>query len=429
MIENEIPSVANSVWTATATRPQAYQPLKGRAETEVAIVGGGYTGLSAALHLAEAGVSVTLLEAETPGWGASGRNGGQINPGLKEDPDLVVRRFGAEMGERVIRMSGASGDLLADLVARHGIDCGLARRGWIQPIHDEAALRLVTSRVEQWRRRDAPLRLLSREETAQMLGSTAYLGAMIDERGGKLHPLNYATGLARAAADAGAVLHGRSRVLGLERKGGDHVLTCAGGTLGARRVLVCTNAYTDAIAPRLRRSMVPVRSVQVATDPLPGDIRAGILPQGHSASDSRRLLLYFRLDDEGRFMIGGRGDYREAGLQRQYAALRRAARRIYPQLGDTPWTYAWGGFVAITPDHYPHLDRLGAGIMAATGYNGRGVAMATAMGKVLSDWAQGRPEAELDFPVTEPRPIPFHFLRRPAVAAAVTWARFRDVWG
>ncbi|RKF14166.1 FAD-binding oxidoreductase [Roseovarius spongiae] len=429
MIANEIPGIANSVWTATANPTPDFPALRGRAETDVAVIGGGYTGLSAALHLAERGVSVTLLESETPGWGASGRNGGQVNPGLKEDPDTVRVRFGVEMGERMIAMSGASGDLVADLVRRHGIDCGFAQKGWVQPIHDDAAMKTVSERVAQWTRRDAPMRLLSRDEAADILGSTAYQGAMIDERGGKLHPLNYAIGLARAARDAGAVLHSHSRVSEIRRDGAGSTIVTAEGQLSARRVLVCTNAYTGDPTPRLARTQVPVRSIQVATDPLGDDLRRSILPRGHSASDSRRLLLYFRFDDEGRFLIGGRGDYSERGVERQFAALRRAAAVIYPQLADIEWRYAWGGFVSITTDHYPHLHRLSDNAMTALGYMGRGVAMATAMGRELADWAAGTPAEELNFPVTPMRPIPFHFLRKPAVAAAVTWARFRDVWG
>jgi glycine/D-amino acid oxidase-like deaminating enzyme len=225
------------------------------------------------------------------------------------------------------------------------------------------------------------------------------------------------------------VLHGGSRVKAVERAGGDWVLRTDAGRLTVRRVLVCTNGYTDALMPGLARSVVPVRSVQVATAPLSDNLRRSILPGGHAASDSRRLLLYFRLDPAGRFVMGGRGDYTEAGTRAQMAALRQASVALYPQLAEADWTHAWGGFVAITADHYPHLTPLGEGIMAALGYNGRGVAMATAMGRVLADWATGMPEDALDFPATPLRPIPFHALRRPAVRATVAWYRLRDRLG
>jgi len=184
MIANEIAPIANSLWSATANPTPSCPPLAGTEETEVAIIGGGYTGLSAALHLAERGMAVTVLESETPGWGASGRNGGQVNPGLKEDPDMIERQFGAEMGGRIVRLAGGAGDLVFDLIRRHDIDCAAAQTGWIQPVHDEAATKVVQSRVEQWTRRGAPLRMLSRQETASLLGTESYLGGMIDERGG-----------------------------------------------------------------------------------------------------------------------------------------------------------------------------------------------------------------------------------------------------
>lgn len=426
VIENEKDYIARSLWTATANPASPCPPLKGTEEAEVAIIGGGFTGLSAALHLAEAGVSVRLLEAETPGWGASGRNGGQVNPGLKEDPDTIETRFGPEMGGRMVALAGGAGDFVFRLIDRLGIDCDAAQPGWIQPVHSEEAMKTVRPRVEQWQRRGAPLRMLSRTETADLLGTDTYLAGMIDERGGNLHPLNYALGLAGAAKKAGAVINGHSQVTRMEREGGRHVLQTDSGRVTARTVLFCTNGYSGPLNGKLARSVVPIRSVQVATEPLSDNLRRSILPRGHSASDSRRLLLYFRLDRDGRFVMGGRGDYTEAGTEKQFTVLREASLALYPQLAEADWTYKWGGFVAMTADHYPHLVRMGEGIWGALGYNGRGVAMATMLGKVLADAAQGVREQALDYPVTDVKPIPFHFLRKPAVAATVAWSRWRD---
>ncbi|SDE12401.1 NAD(P)/FAD-dependent oxidoreductase [Ruegeria marina] len=429
MIANEPPVIANSLWTATANMSAPHPPLTGSLETEVAIIGGGFTGLSAALHLAERGIACVVLEAETPGWGASGRNGGQVNPGLHPDPEEITTRFGADMGGRMLRLSGTAGQLVFDLVARYGIDCDARPVGWLRGAHDAAGLRDLHHKAAQWQRLGAAVEPLDAAGIADLSGSAAYRGGLIDHRGGNLHPLNYALGLAAAAVRAGAAIHGHSRVLRIEADGSTHILTTTGGSLRARRVLICTNAYTDAFAPGLARTVVPVRSVQVATEPLPPEVLAGILPGEHALSDTRRLLLYYRRDAAGRFIMGGRGAYGAAATRTRMKALRQVSAKLYPQLDGVRWTHAWGGFVAVTTDHFPHLDRLGKGIMAGLGYNGRGVAMATAMGRVMADWASGTPEVGLDFPVTDPRPIPFHGLRRLGVAATVAKYRLLDALG
>ncbi len=429
VIANEQGFISRSLWNATANPSKDYPALVGEQECDVAVIGGGFAGLSAALHLAEAGVSVCLLEAETPGWGASGRNGGQVVPGLKEDPDEIERRFGSELGGRMVRLSGNAGYFVFDLIERLGIDCGASRAGWVQPIHSEAARTTVRKRFDQWRRRDAAMRMLDREETAALLGTDAYLGGMLDQRGGNLHPLNYALGLAEAAARAGARIHGHSRAERWEHEGGGVRIHTAKGQVRAGKVLVCTNGYADGFSGAIGRTVVPIRSIQVATEPLPAEIAGSIFPQGHSASDTRRLLHYFRKGPGDCFVMGGRGDYSQGGTEHQFEVLRKASVRLYPQLAEARWVHHWGGYVAMTVSHYPQLLRMDDNVWAACGFNGRGVAMATALGKVIADAARGVPEAELDFPVTQVKPIPFYFMRRYAVAAAVAWARLRDGLG
>ncbi|TDK41113.1 NAD(P)/FAD-dependent oxidoreductase [Antarcticimicrobium luteum] len=429
MIENENPVIARSLWSDTANPTPACPPLIGEAETEVAVIGGGFTGLSAALHLAEAGRRVTVLEAETPGWGASGRNGGQVNPGLKDAPDAIEARFGAQAGGRMVALSGAAGQLVFDLIRRHAIQCDAVQSGWIRAAHTPKAREELHDLARQWQQRGADVAPLSAQEIAEMIGTEAYCGGLSDRRGGNLHPLNYALGLAGAAQKAGAVLHGRSRATGLEKTAGGYRIATAQGTLTAEKLLLCTNGYTDGLMPPLARTVVPVRSVQVATDPLPENVLETLLPGLQAPSDSRRLLLYFRRDAQGRFIMGGRGAYSDGATRRQMAALRRVSEQMFPQLKGVRWGYGWGGFVAVTADHYPHLNRLGDGVLAGLGYNGRGVAMGTAMGRVMADWAMGKPDAELDFPITPARPIPLHGLRRLGVAATVTGYRLLDRLG
>ncbi|MEL7466684.1 MAG: FAD-binding oxidoreductase [Pseudomonadota bacterium] len=429
MIQNERPVIADSLWTATANPTPACPPLDAEIEAEVCIVGGGFTGLSAALHLAEAGASVAVLEAETPGWGASGRNGGQVNPGLIEDPDVVTKTFGDARGRRMVAMSGGAGSLVFSLIEKHGIKCEAMPVGWLRAAHDAKALEGMRARVAQWAGHGAELRLLSRDETAEMIGTDVYAGGTLDPRGGNVHPLNYALGLADAALRNGACIFGHSRALNRERMGDRWLVRTARGAVAAKRVLICTNAYTDGFAPDAAKTVVPIRSVQVATRPLSDNIAKSIIPGGHSPSDTRRLLLYYRKDALGRFIMGGRGAYDDSGAAAAQEALRRISVELFPQLADAEWAHSWGGFVAATPNHFPNLHLLEEGVLAGLGYNGRGVAMATAMGKVMADWALGRPDAELDYPVTPLRPMPFHRFHRLGVNLTVARMRLMDRLG
>lgn len=429
MIPNERPVIANSLWSATANRVPDYPALQGDAHCDVAVVGGGFTGLSSALHLAEAGVRVTLLEGQQPGWGASGRNGGQINPGLKDGPSGIIAKFGPEQGRRMIEMSGNAADLVFDLIAKHKIDCDAQRPGWVRAAHTPKTRRALHSLAEDWQAHGAPLEPLDATEIERMTGTSAYIGGLIDKRGGNLHPLNYALGLADAATAHGAVIHGMSPVTRISRKAGRYHVVTPDGQLSADKVLICTNAYTGDFNRPLSQSVLPVRSVQVATAPLSDNVRASILPGLHSLSDARRLLLYFRTDAQGRFVMGGRGTYNDASTQRQIDWLRKVTVDLFPQLEGTEWQHAWGGFVALTRDHYPHLHELEPGMLAGLGYNGRGVAIATAMGRVMARWAQGTRPDDLDFPLSPVTPLPFSFARELMVEAEILRLRLLDKLG
>lgn len=428
-IANERAVLADSLWTATANPSPDRPALSGEAEADCVVIGGGFTGLSAALHLAERGVDVMLLEAETPGWGASGRNGGQVNPGLKAKPAETEARFGPDLGRRMVALSGGAGDLVFDLIARHGIACDANRCGWLRAAYNEAGLADLREAGRQWRDRGHAVDALDAAEMERLVGAPGYRGGLIDRRGGNLHPLNYALGLADAAERFGARIHGHSRATDIRSDADSVTVSTARGRVTARRALVCTNAYTGAFGAPLGRTVVPVTSVQVATAPLSPNIAASILPEGHAVSDTRRLLVYFRKDAAGRFLIGGRGALGDRGIAAKQAGLRETAAALFPQLSGVAWTHAWGGDVAMTRDHAPGLHRIAPRVMAGLGFNGRGVGMATAMGTVLADWAAGKPEAELDFPVTEARPIPFHRFRRLGVGATVALFRALDRLG
>lgn len=429
MIPNERPVIANSLWTATANRVPDYPNLAGDQTADVAVVGAGFTGLSAALHLAEKGTDVLLLDAQQPGWGASGRNGGQINPGFKDGPSGILKKFGPEHGERMIALAGGAADLVFDLCTKHEIDCAATRPGWIRAAHSENGLRDLEGLAKDWQNLGVPFEVLDRDAITRLSGTDTYRGGVIDPRGGSLQPLNFALGLADAAERHGARIFGLSPVQKISETERGHRLVTPEGSVTAERVLICTNAYTDGFNPKLAKSVLPIRSVQVATKPLSSNVLNSILPSGHALSDTRRLVLYFRRSPDGRFVMGGRGTYRDSSTARQIAWLRKLSMDLFPQLDGTDWDYAWGGSVAITADRYPHLHEIKPGMMAALGYNGRGVAMATAMGREISRWALGKQAKDLAVPTTEVTPLPLSFARETLVEAEILRLRLLDKLG
>lgn len=420
-----------SLWAATAVPARTWPRLEGEHRTRVAIVGGGFTGLSAALHLAERGVDVTLLEAQCIGWGASGRNGGQVIPGLKHDPEALIARFGEEQGQALIDTTGRNPDVVFDLIERLSIDCAASRNGWIQPALDSASLRVTQERARQWQKYGTEVTLLDRHEVAEHLGSDAYLGGWIDPRAGGLNPLSYCRGLAAAGDRAGARLFEYSPVEQLQRQAdGWKLKLTTGGQVTADEVILCTNGYSDDLWPRLRQTVIAANSFQIATRPLSDAEGASILPGNQVVSDARKLLLYYRRDPLGRLLMGGRGPFRDPQGPGDFSHLRHAIGDIYPHLADIDIDYRWYGRVALTADAMPHLHRPAPGLTIALGYNGRGVGMATHLGKLLGERLGSEDDDwQLPFRPSPIRPIPFHFLQKVYVGTVVNYYRVRDKLG
>lgn len=418
-----------SLYAGTAIPAPPTPPLEGEARASVCIVGGGFTGLSAALHLAEAGTDVALLEAQEPGWGASGRNGGQVNPGLKPDPDEVERDFGPELGGRMLALSYGAPDAVFELIRRHQIACEARQEGTIRAAIGPASADAVARSAEQGARRGWPVTLATAAEAAAMTGTDRYAAAMVDARGGDVQPLSYARGLAQAALRQGVRIHGGSAVTALSRRGARWRAETARGAVEAEHVVLATNGYTDDLWPGLRRSVVPVFSSIAATAPLGEDVARRIMPRRASLYESGRITVYYRMDRAGRLLMGGRGPQcpiRDTGPIRY---LTEYAARLWPELRGADWTHGWNGQLAMTPDHYPHLHEPAPGVIAALGYNGRGVAMATAMGAQIARRLLGAPAEALDMPLTSIRPIPFHGFWRLAVTARMWEGRLRDRLG
>jgi glycine/D-amino acid oxidase-like deaminating enzyme len=418
-----------NLWEETAIAAPATPPLDVSRKTDVLVIGAGYLGLSAALHLAEAGTDVIALEAEAPGWGASGRNGGQIIPGLKYDPDELEAMFGRERGARLWRFAGATADLVFDLVARHGLQAEAKRTAWVQGLHSAAAVDRAKRRAEQWQRRGAAVDYLGAKDAAALAGTGRYLGAFVDRRAGALHPLSYARELCRAALALKARVHSRNRVTALARSGRRwRAETSTGATVEADTVIVAANAYADGLIDGLAPSIVAANSLQIATAPLSPAQRRAILPGGEVLSDTRRIIRYWRLDRDGRLIMGGRGPYREPGPERDWAHLRRDVRDLFPDLRDVDFTHRWGGRVAIHPDYMPRLHRPAPGMLVAIGCQGRGIGWQTAMGGELARLAR-EPSYDPVLPITPIAPIRFHRFKALGVTATIAAYRLLDRLG
>jgi glycine/D-amino acid oxidase-like deaminating enzyme len=395
---------------------------------DVVVVGGGITGLSTALHVAERGAKVVVLEAEEPGWGASGRNGGQVNPGLKLDPDRVEKDFGTDLGGRMNDFAGAAPAFVFDLIQRHGIRCEARRNGTLRAAVRAKHAAQVRATAEQLGRRGAPIELLEGASLERATGTTRYQVAMLDRRGGDLNPLSYARGLARAAHGAGADVHGGTRALGLRRAGIAWQVQTAAGTVSARHVVLATNGYTDDLWPNLRRTVVPLFGAIAATAALPDAIARGILPSRAVLYESGTVTVYYRVDAGQRLLIGGRGPQREISATTAIPHLLAYARALWPALADIQWAHAWGGRLAMTPDHYPHIHEPAGDVLICMGYNGRGVALATAMGAQLARRILDR-SSEFDMPITDMKGIPLHALWPLAVRVAIAHGRLTDFLG
>ena len=417
-----------NLYLDTAEPAAATPPLNGNIRADVAVVGGGFTGLSTALHLAEMGAQAVVLEAQEPGWGASGRNGGQVNPGLKHDLDSVERDFGPDLGRRMNRLAGAAPEYLFDLIKRHGISCEARQNGTLRAATAPKHAAAVRASLEQLRRRQAPVELLSGRELAEVVGTDRYQVALFDRRGGDVNPFKLARGLARAAIRAGAAVHGGTRATRLEKVGALWRVVTPLGTVTAEHLVLATNGYTDDLWPGLRRSVVPLFGAIAATAPLPAALARLVMPSRAVLYESGAITVYYRVDCGGRLLMGGRGPMSEVTSTAPMTHLLDYARKLWPALRHIAWTHAWGGRLAMTRDEYPHFHEPANGVIACVAYNGRGIAMATTMGRLVARRILD-PAGECDMPITSLRPIGMHALWPLAVRAAILRGQIADFLG
>lgn len=416
----------DSYWAATAPALPSIAAFEGNESADVAIVGAGYTGLSAALHLAERGISVLVLDAHEPGWGASGRNNGQVVAALKHEPHEIEERFGKDRGGELIRIVGEGPDLVFGLIERYRIECDARRSGILTAAHSAVNFEDLRRRVEIWNGRGAPLQLLSRSELQSLSGTSYYAGGCLDPRGGAINPLGYARGLAHAVLEKGGRVRRSAEVRRVLRQKDEWRLELDRGAVTAAKVILATNAYTGDFWPGLRKTFLPARTPQIVSKPLRDNIRGSILSDGQIMSDTRYLTVGVRVHRDGRLHLGGGGGTAGEDRPALYDELRRQGVELYPQLGDLEWEYRWTGFMAMTPDRYPRLFELAPDVVAALGYSGRGICTATIMGKELARWAAHEaPMNELAFPLSTFRTLPYYSLRGPIVEGTVLFHTWR----
>ncbi|NEX47270.1 NAD(P)/FAD-dependent oxidoreductase [Pseudotabrizicola algicola] len=417
-----------SYYAATATPLAPFPALKGQHSADVCIVGGGYTGLSAALHLAQAGLRVVLLEAHRVGFGASGRNGGQVGSGQRQDQDWLEAKAGREAARHLWDMGEEAKALVRGLIERHAMPVTFYP-GIAHACRSEAEARHAWHYAEKLRTDYGydQIEPLDKGAMRKIIGSDAYHGGDLDMGAGHLHPLNYALGLARAAAAAGAHIHERSEVHHI-RHGARPVVQTASGQVTCDHVILAGNGYLGGLEPKVAARVMPINNFIVATEPL-GERAAGVLARPIAVADTKFVVNYWRLSEDGRLLFGG-GESYGYRFPDVVKTVMKPMLEVYPQLRGVRIDYAWGGTLAITMNRMPCLMRPAANVLSASGYSGHGVAMATLAGKMMAQVVQGQASGfDLLAGLPQPRFPGGAALRWPLLVAAMTWYSLRDRLG
>lgn len=406
----------DSLWTAVTPAGPECVPLRGDIDSDVVVIGAGFTGLSSALKLRKGGVQVVVLEAAVPGWGASGRNNGQVIPTLsRPDPEDIEARHG-EAGERFVMLLRDCAQTLFDTVRGLGIDAEAEQTGWLQPVHSPGRIAIAERRVRQWSQRGAPVDLLDAAQMRSLTGSDAWFGGFCNRSGGHVNPLALARGMARAAIDAGAVIHSHTPALDYARHDGRWHVRTPGGTVRAHALVLATNAYTgefsSALAPQLAHEVVPVLSWQMATQPIADEMRKSVIPGRQALSDTHGELYFARYDARHRLITGGAIVLPFNRADRMRSAIASRLCRLWPQLGELRIGPVWNGYVGMTDDFMPRFHRLGPEAWGWVGCNGRAVGLSVALGEEFAKAVCGTSPSELALPFTEPAPLPMHGVAR-----------------
>jgi len=392
-------------YTRAAEPSKERAPISDEVVTDVVVIGGGYTGLSAALHLAQRGAKVAVLERHSIGWGASGRNAGQVGPYLKLSPGAAIKVLGEERGQRLLNATGTGPQLVFDLVDRYRIGCDLVRNGLLYAAYSAAGVRGIEARLRYWEDNGTSIQVLDRATAHRLVGSDFYSYVTLEPRGGTINPLGLANGFARAVEEEGGLVFCNSPVVSVSRVSKGWEVSTPTGRVLAGSLVFATNAYTTPLlSSELRASIIPMRAYQLVSKPLSKNVAATILPGGQALTDSRHLFSGVRIYPDGRLQAGVDGP---AFTARGHPYIHKATQRIltlYPQIEKIEWESYWSGWLAVTMDQIPHLHDLGNGAWAALGCTGRGIVHSVIQGKELASAIYGTPSSELAIEVTPVKP-------------------------
>ena len=419
-------------WHDTVVMPSGQKENPLPEKVDVAVIGGGYTGLTAALTLAKRNVKVAVSEAESIGWGASSRNGGMVLTGLKIPMQTAIKRYGRDFARRLFQCSLDSIDTVEQIIKEENIQCGFGRTGHLLTANKSKHFDLLAKEVEFMAKEfEHAVRLVPKSEQYSEIGSGLYYGALVDEVSAGLNPAQYVTGLARAAEKAGATLHAKARVRRLGRREKRFLIETERGSLVTENVFVATNGYTDSVVPKLHRKIMPIGSFIIATEPLSNELAHELNPHNRMIFDFKHFLNYFRLSEDNRMLFGGRAAFfpeNERTVRQSADILRAEMVEVYPQLRDVKVEYAWGGTLGFAFDLMTHAGEMD-GIYYALGYAGHGVAMGTYLGKTVA-------EAMLDGTISEHPFAAFPFPEAPLglyngrpwfLPLVGAWHRFLDL--
>ena len=389
-----------SLWGATAIANPVSRRLEESLQADVLVVGGGYTGLSSALHLAQQGISVVLLEAKSIGFGGSGRNAGLVNAGVWQNPDHVNTQLGEASAARFNQALRDSPALVFELVRRFDMSCDASQSGTVNIAHSRAAMAYLEDRCRQLQALGAAVEMIDGPRAEAISASPMYChGGILDPGAGTIHPLNYVRGLAKAALDQGALLFQESGIESLSRQNDCWLASTSRGEVSADQVIIATNAYADDNSEQVRKSTLPVFIFQCATEPLSADVAASIIPQRHGLWDTQTLMTSSRMDSSGRLVMSSAG--RLQGLQRAIRQnwMTRTRDRLFPQAAGSAWEYQWSGQIGVTSSKILRVQLLAPGVFAPAGFNGRGIGPGTVIGKHLADTIVSGNRDDFPFPI------------------------------